>query len=382
MRMRTLARAGWCLVFALLLVGVRAQAAPVFVQTNLVSDIANFALLQDRNLRNPWGMSFSPTSPIWISDQMTNLATLYRVKNGVPVLQGLQVAIPQTAGGPQGPTGQVFNSTTAFHVGASPANFIFADLNGTISAWNNGAGTTAVIEATATTPGAIYTGLALANGALGPALYAANGPGNRIDVFDGNFQPVTNLAADAFKDPNLPTGFAPFNVQNLNGSIFVTYAPAGRPNQINAALGQGVVAMFDTAGNFQREVVRGGELAAPWGLAIAPAGFDGFGGDLLVGNFSFLHSEINIFDLATGGLLDTIPIATGANSPGGLWALAFGNGASGDRNTLFFTDGINGEANGLFASISAVPEPSTVALLVAALALLVLRTHRPRPRFA
>ena len=378
MRMPTLARAGWCSFFALLLIGVRAQAAPVFVQTNLVSDIANFALLQDRNLRNPWGMSFSPTSPIWISDQMTNLATLYRVTNGVPVLQGLQVAIPQTAGGPQGPTGQVFNSTTAFHVGASPANFIFADLNGTISAWNNTAGTTAVIEAT--TPGAVYTGLALANGALGPALYAANGPANRIDVFDGNFQLMS--LPGAFSDPNVPAGFAPFNVQNLGGSIFVTYAPAGRPNQISAALGQGVVAMFDTAGNFQREVVTGGELAAPWGLAIAPAGFDGFGGDLLVGNFSFLHSEINIFDLATGGLLDTIPIATGPNAPGGLWALAFGNGASGDRNTLFFTDGINGEANGLFASISAVPEPGTVALLVAALALLVVRTHRPRLRFA
>ena len=377
MRMPTLARAGWCLLFASLLIAMRVQAAPLFVQTNLVSDIQGFALATDPALRNPWGISFSPTSPIWISDQGANLATLYRVTNGVPVPQALQVTIPQTGGPPQGPTGQVFNSTTAFRLSnGNPATFIFADLNGTIDGWNGG--TAAAIEAT--TAGAVYTGLALATDPTrGPLLYAANGPGNRIDVFDGNFQPVT--LPGAFTDPNEPAGFAPFNVQNLGGSIFVTYAPGGRPNQINAALGQGVVAMFDTAGNFQREVVRGGELAAPWGLAIAPAGFDGFGGDLLVGNFSFLHSEINIFDLVTGGLLNTIPIATGPNTPGGLWALAFGNGVTGDRNTLFFTDGINGEANGLFASIRAIPEPGTVALLLAALALLVLRTHRPRLRF-
>jgi uncharacterized protein (TIGR03118 family) len=330
-----------------------------FVQTNLVSDIAGLAQLTDPNLRNPWGVSFSPTSPFWISNQGTNLTSLYRITNGVvaQVSPPSPVAIPASAP-PQGPTGQVNNNTTGFVVGAAPASFIFANLNGTISAWNGGAGTTAVVRAT--TPGAVYTGIAISNGSAGPRLYAANGAQNRIDVFDGSFAPV-NLPG-AFTDPNLPAGFAPFNVQNLAGRIYVTYAPAGRPAQTTATPGQGVVDVYDLNGALVQRLITGSELAAPWGLALAPASFGQFGGDLLVGNFSFLESEINAFNPLTGAFVGSIPIAEGANSPGGLWALAFGNGVTGNANTLFFTSGINSEADGLFAAIAFVPEPATLAL--------------------
>jgi uncharacterized protein (TIGR03118 family) len=345
--------------------GFAAQAD--YVQTNLVSDIPGFAQITDASLKNPWGMSFSPTSPFWISDQATSVSTLYSVNNAGTVTKApLTVTIPKTASGPQGPTGQVnnpFNSAQnqAFILGAAPANFIFANLNGTISAWNGGAGTTAQIQAT--TPGAVYTGLAIAgSSAATAALYAANTSQNRIDVFNGSFAPITSPGG--FVNPNLPAGLVPFNVQTINGNIYVTYAPAGRDAQIAATEGKGAVAVFDTNGNFIKQLIAGDHLASPWGVALAPAGFGQFGGDLLVGNFSFVESEINAFDPITGAFLGTIPIDEGANTPGGLWAIAFGNGVTGNSNTLFFADGINGEANGLFGSITAVPEPSSWALLI------------------
>ena len=246
-------------------------------------------------------------------------------------------------------------------VGSAPASFIFANLNGTISAWNNTAGTSAVVQATTT--GAVYTGLAIAgNTAATATLYAANGAQNRIDVFNSSFTPISS--SGGFVNP-FP-GLVPFNVQTIGGNVYVTYAPAGgRLAQINAPEGNGAVAVFDTNGNLLNQLLTGGHLASPWGIALAPSGFGQFGGDLLVGNFSFVASEINAFDPITGAFIGSIPINTGANGPGGLWALIFGNGGSGgDPNTLYFTDGINGETNGLFGSISAVPEPSTWAMMI------------------
>jgi uncharacterized protein (TIGR03118 family) len=332
------------------------HAAP-YVQTDLVSDISGLAAFTDPSLINPWGVAHSPTSPFWISDQATNLATLY---NASGVKQGLVVSIPTTASGPQGPTGQVFNNTPSFPVLGTRAIFIFANLNGTISAWNGGT----VAQVQASTPGAVYTGLAIAgNSAATATLYAANGAQNRIDVFNGTFAPISTPGG--FVDPNLPAGLVPFNVQNINGNIYVTYAPAGRPAQISALPGMGAVAEFDTSGNFLKQLIAGSQLASPWGITLAPLGFGPLGGDLLVGNFSFAASEINAFDPITGAFLGTIPIDTGSASPGGLWSLVFGNtGSNGDPNTLFFTDGINGERDGLFGSIQAVPEPSTWAMMI------------------
>jgi uncharacterized protein (TIGR03118 family) len=331
------------------------RAEADYVQTNLVSDIPGLATILDTSLVNPWGISHSATSPFWVSNQGTNTATLYAVTDILNVTKNaLTVAIPTTASGPQGPTGQVNNTGMSFQIGATPAPaaFIFANLNGTISAWNNSAGTTAVIQAT--TPGAVYTGLAI-NQAPEPRLYAARAGG--IDVFNGSFQPV--ILPGAFATPAAAAGLVPFNVQTIGGNVAVTYAPAGLVNQRNATPGMGAVAIFDASGNFLRMAAVGGPLAAPWGITLASLNFGQFSGDLLVGNFSFLASEINVFDPTTGMFLGTIPIDVGGHGPGGLWALNFGTGGNnGSPNTLFFTDGIDGETHGLFGAINfAVPGP-------------------------
>jgi uncharacterized protein (TIGR03118 family) len=268
------------------------------------------------------------------------------------------VAIPTTGSGPQGPTGQVANTnTSSFPVGnggdGMSARFIFANLNGTISAWNGG--TQSFIQVT--TPGAVYTGLAINQAQT--QLYAARAGG--IDVFNSSFQPVNN---GAFATPAAISArnLVPFNVQTLsNGNVAVTYAPAGVVNQRNATPGMGAVAIFDVNGNFVRMAAVGGPLAAPWGITLAPANFGPFSGDLLVGNFSFVPSvsDINVFDPLTGTFLGTIPIDVGGNTKGGLWFLGLGTGGNnGLPDTLFFTDGINGEMNGLFGAISvSVPGP-------------------------
>jgi uncharacterized protein (TIGR03118 family) len=339
--------------------GVLRAQAPNFVQTNLVSDVGGLATITDSNLVNPWGVSHNQTSPFWVSNQGTSTATIYAVTGETNITKvNLVVTIPKTAAGPQGPTGQVNNSNaSSFPVlngDGRPAIFIFANLNGSISAWDK-VGSPAVIQVT--TPGAVYTGLAI-NGAQ-TRLYAANAAQGKVDVFDSTFSPLS-LSANAFVDPSLPAGLVPFNVQDINGDVYVVYAPAGRTNQVNAQLGEGAVAVFDEDGNFIKQLVAGSRLAAPWGITMAPPSFGRFSNHLLVGNFSYLHSEINAFDPINGSFHGTIPISAGANRPGGLWAIQFGvGGNNGSPDILYFTDGINGEADGLFAAISppaAAPE--------------------------
>jgi uncharacterized protein (TIGR03118 family) len=350
--------ATWIAVGALSASAPRAQVVD-FVQVNLVSDLAGLATITDPQLVNPWGVSHSTTSPFWTSNQGTSTATLYAVTDKTTVSKvninppaGF-VAIPKTAAGPQGPTGQVNNTnTSSFPVNDGGdglfAHFIFANLNGTISAWDTGP--TAFIQVT--TPGAVYTGLAI-NGAQ-TRLYAADSAGGKVDVFDSSFAPVS-LSAGAFVNPALPAGLVPFNVRDIGGNVYVVYAPAGRPAQISAPLGAGAVAIFDEDGNFITQLIAGSRLAAPWGITLAPAGFGRFINHLLVGNFSFLHSEINAFDPTTGKHRGTIRIDVGkGHTPGGLWTIDFGvGGNNGDPNTLYFSDGINGEANGLFGAIFA-----------------------------
>lgn len=354
-----------CVVAAL---GTGIQPAKAgYIQTNLVSDIPGLAIITDPVLKNSWGISHGPTTPFWVSDQGTNLTTLYVVNSGgVSKSSTLpQVSIPITGSGPQGPTGQVSNiGGSNFVVNGTSARFIFADLNGTISAWNPTLGTSAAIQASTT--GAVYTGLAISSGK--DRLYAANTAGGTIDVFDASFAPL-NLGGSAFQNPF--SGLVPFNVQEIGGKIYVTYAVPGLANMRAATEGSGAVAVFNENGALLQTLIDGSKLASPWGLALAPASFGEFGGDLLVGNFSFAASEINAFDPLTGAFEGTIPVDPGAgNTPGGLWGLIFGNGGSGGNpNVLYFADGINGETDGLFAAIS-VPEPSSLLLLAAALGLL------------
>lgn len=367
------------------LCGAANRAAADYVQTNLVSDLPGLAALTEPELVNPWGLSHSPTSPIWTSNQNTSTANLFTITPSLTVAKTKpagtdgNIAIPTTANEPQGPTGQVNNTnTSAFLVtngDGGSAHFMFANLNGTISAWD--AGPTAFVQAT--TPGALYSGLAI-NGVQN-RLYAANGAGaGSINVFDSAFNPVS--LPGGFTDPILPPGFVPFNVQDIGGKIYVTYAPQGRDAQSSATEGMGIVDVYDENGGFLQRLITGSKLAAPWGITLAPSSFGEFGGDLLVGNFSFMASEINAFDPMTGAFDGTIPIDPGlGNSAGGLWALIFGNGAAGgDPNTLFFSDGINGETDGLFAALQpAVPEPSSLTLLGTAIVFAVVRRRRNQP---
>jgi uncharacterized protein (TIGR03118 family) len=345
------------------------RAEADFIQTNLVSDIPGLAAITEPELHNPWGVSHNATSPFWTSNQGTQTATLFAVTagNGVtkaaPAGTNGNIAIPPA--GVSGPTGQVANTnTSAFPVsvvsggnGAS-ANFIFANLNGSISAWNGGQ--TAFIQVM--TPGASYSGLAINQAQT--QLYAANNvPGGSVNVFNSSFTQVGTIATPAAISA---LNLIPFNVQTLsNGNVAVTYAPPGRAAQLatNPATGPtvGAVAIFDATGTTVLQTILGNpnnKLAAPWGITLAPASFGPFANDLLVGNFSSVVSEINAFDPLTGAFLGTIPIDVGVgNTPGGLWSIGFGTGGSnGSPNTLFFTDGINGTMDGLFAALN-VPGP-------------------------
>jgi uncharacterized protein (TIGR03118 family) len=345
--------------------GARLTEAATYIQTNLVSDISGLAAITDPNLKNPWGVSFMSGSPFWISDQGKNVSTLYAVTGSTSVtLNPLVVSIPTTTSGPQGPTGQVANSNaSAFTLtDGSHAMFIFGNLNGTISAWNPGNGTAATTEST--TPGASFTGLAINQ--ANTMLYAANGATGAIDVFNSSFTQGNLPGAFATPAAISAKGLVPFNVRDIGGSVYVTYAPAGHMAQAGATPGEGAVAVFNESGVLQKPPLIGGNLASPWGVTLAPASFGAFGGDLLVGNFSFLNSEINAFNPTTGAFEGMIPINDGPlNAPGGLWSLTFGGGGKdGSPNTLFFTDGINNENAGLFGAITSVPEPSTWVMML------------------
>ena len=341
-------------LWVLLLVGP-VYADAVFLQTNLVSDLPGVAANTDPNLANPWGISFGPASPFWVSDNKTGVSTLY---NGQGQIVPLVVTVPPPAGGvpPSAPTGQVFNGGTGFNVGLNqPARFIFATEDGTISGWNSG--TNAVLMVDHSAVFAVYKGLAIGNNGTGDFLYAANFNAGTIEVFNSSFAPTT--LAGNFTDPNIPSGYAPFNIQNLGGKLYVTYAlqDAAKHDDVPGPA-HGFVDVFDLNGNLLRRLVSGGLLNSPWGVALAPGNFGAFSNSLLVGNFG--DGKINAFDPTTGNFLGTMVDKNG--NPiinAGLWGLQFGNGgAGGDSDKLYFTAGIPGpgllEDHGLFGSLQPV----------------------------
>jgi len=338
-------------------------AAPSYVQHNLVSDLPGVASFTDPDLVNPWGISFSPTSPMWVSDNGTGLSTLY---NGGGVKQGLVVTIPPTG---SAPTGQVFNPNTANFAGA---RFIFATEDGTIAAWSGG--TNAIQKVDNSGAGSVYKGLALGTNGSGTFLFATDFHNNAINVFDSSFTQTT--LSGSFTDPSLPAGYAPFNIEAVGNRVYVTYAvqdPTGHDDV--AGPGHGILDVYDTDGNFVQRLVSHGPLNSPWGMAWAPAGFGPFSGDLLVGNFG--DGTINAFDPATGNLLGQLLDSNGNPLVNmGLWDITFGNGGNGGSKTsLYFTAGIPGpdqiEDHGLFGEITASPEPGTLTLLGSGLASLI-----------
>jgi uncharacterized protein (TIGR03118 family) len=292
-------------------------------------------------------MARSATSPWWVSDNGTGLSTLY---NGAGAIQPLVVTVPNTPGAtaPSAPTGIVFNgSSTDFLLAPNtPARFIFATEEGTISGWNSG--NSAVLKVPAS-GSASYKGLALGQNNGANLLYAANFLAGRIDVFDTNFAPV-NLGAGAFRDPQVPADYAPFNAQNVDGLIYVMFArkEAGSIEEVPGP-GRGYVAAFSPAGVLQKRLAWGAWFDAPWGIAHAPADFGGFSNLILVGQFG--SGKIAAFDPVSGEFRGLMRGTHGRTLIiEGLWALGFGNGTNVD--TLYFTAGIDDEAHGLFGTIT------------------------------
>jgi uncharacterized protein (TIGR03118 family) len=318
-----------------------------YTQTNLVSNVGSAAAKPDTNLVNGWGLSRSSTSPWWVSDNGSNRSTLY---DGAGNINSRVVTVPG------GPTGTVFNGTQDFQLAAGrPAAFLFASEDGTISGWNpNVDADNAVVMAT--TPGAIYKGLAIASVNGANYLYAADFHDGRIDVFDNAFHRLSDSAITGFRLRGRARGLSPFNIQNIGGNLFVTYAQpdADREDDMPGE-GLGLVAAFSPDGELLRVFEHVVELNAPWGLALAPGDFGSFSHHLLVGQFG--SGQIAVFDLLTGRfaglLLDSggLPIQID-----GLWGLGFGGGGSGNgpANALFFSAGPNGESNGLFGMLAPV----------------------------
>ena len=336
-----------------------AMAANVYHQANLVSDQPGVALIQDSNLVNPWGITRTGTSPFWVANNVTGTSTLYSGDvNGSPfVKSSLVVFIPDGL-----PTGTVSNASNDFVVtsgtASGPSRFLFASQTGIISGWNPNVpppspSTHAQIGGAAD---AVYTGLAIGQVDGANFLYAADLEHGRIDVYDKAFHVVS--LDGSFTDPNIPNSYSPFNIQNLGGKLYVTYAQQSHkePDE-ETDRGSGFVDVFDTSGHLLQRLILGNHLNAPWGMALAPANFGPFSNALLVGNFGDGH--IQAFDPESGKFLGRLRDEGGKPIViDGLWGIMFGNGAQGgDTNALYFASGPDGETHGLFGSLRFVEQP-------------------------
>ena len=342
-----------------------------YKQTNLVSDKAAatnpVAPNIDPNLLNPWGVAFFPGGPFWVSDNGAGVSTLY---NGLGVKNALTVKIPPPSGdtnpGAPGPSGMVWNgSPLAFPVGNSivntaPALFIWATEDGTIAAWQGAL--SPITEAVTVVPNPdfvnggtgtdpVYKGLAIGNNSRGLFLYATNFRTGKIAVWNSTFGADGTLNAK-FIDNTIPSTFAPFGIQNINGQLWVTYAKqdAAKHDPVTGA-GRGFVDVFDTDGNLLRRFAQRGVLNAPWGVVLAPAHFGLFGNAILIGNFG--DGEISAWNLRNRDFIDWIRDGQGKIIKlGTLWTLVFGGGMGASPQTLYFTTGLVNEQDGLFGTLT------------------------------
>ena len=363
--MFALRRIALLFLLALACASVSAQQPNAYAVRNLVSDGSVPADNTDPNLIDGWGVAFNPDGFVWVNSAIAGKAVLYD-GNGVP--NSLVVSVPAATGGGQGiPTGIVFSSSADFAVtngvATGPSRFIFASLTGSISGWAPNVDlTNAIVAVDRSAQGASYTGLALAGNGAGHLLYAADVKRGRIDVFDATFTPVT--LPGRFRDPELPSGFVPFAIHNLQGNLYVSFGKRNADrNFIAPGKGQGIVSVFDANGRFLRRIKDDSFLNAPWGMAIAPANFGRFSNRLLIGNFG--DGSIQAFDVASGRRIGTL------RTPQGnrvvipiLWGMAFGNGILRQpTNVLFFAAGPNFGSGGLYGRISATrPEPGALEL--------------------
>jgi uncharacterized protein (TIGR03118 family) len=335
-------------------------------QVNLVSDLSMKGVLKDPDLVNAWGLAASPGtnakpgSPLWVADNGTDKATLYAGTGPASVAKvGLVVNVRGAA-----PTGQIFNPFPhAFGVSDgqghhAPALFVFDTENGTIDGWSPGVGAVGKNPSTTTFVAhrkahAIYKGLALGTVAGRPVLYATNFHSGKVEAYNGRFHRIT-LPGGRFVDPHLPANYGPFGIAEIGGRLVVTYAKQAGPHSPDEldGPGLGIVDVFSNDGRFLHRLVSHGPLDAPWGVALAPAGFGQFSGDLLVGNFG--NGRINAFNPSTGALVGQMRrLSGGPVVIPGLWALMFGNGNAAKTNELIFSAGPGGEDHGLLGKLVA-----------------------------
>ncbi len=343
-------------VFSLFLLPGVTQAQH-YKQTNLVSNIAGRAPVQDSNLKNPWGLTRSSGSPWWVGNNNSGTSTLY---GGTGNIVPLVVTVPPPNGSPAGtpstPTGVVFNgSPTDFLVApGKSARFLFATEDGTISGWNGGQNAVLVVDNSdnGSSKGAVYKGATSGEINGNKFLYVTNFRSAKVEVYDTNFKRV-HLGEEAFNAEEIPRGFAPFNIQNIGGTLFVTYAQqdATRHDDV-AGDGLGFVEIYTPTGKHIGRLQHGAWFNAPWGVVWTTRDFGEFSNAILVGNFgSGWIAAFNGFTYKFIGFLknpdDSLVTIDG------LWSLTFGNdGGAGPANTLFFTAGINNEQDGLFGTLT------------------------------
>jgi uncharacterized protein (TIGR03118 family) len=340
-----------------LVIGVAAALpapAATITQTNLVSDGYTQSTYTDPNLKNPWGISYSPTGPFWVSDNNSGLTTVY-VSSGQP--QSLVVTIPPASGtGTGSPTGQVYNSNAKDFVVTSngksgSAAFIFATEDGTISGWSSSVNpSTAVIAVNQSAEQSVFKGMALYTSNGTTSLYVTDFWAGTVDVYNSSFTLVSQ-----FRDNTLPADWAPYNVAVLNNQIYVTYAKqdAQRHDSVSGK-GLGAVEIVSPTGTVMASTSHG-TLNAPWGLAIAPSSWGKkLGGSLLVGNFG--SGNISVFNATTLKPEGVLKNGKKTIAIDGLWGLIPGNGGSGGAaNTIYFSAGPNAETDGLFGSLTYTP---------------------------
>ncbi len=315
-----------------------------FEQVNLVSDINTLGAAHlDPALINAWGIAVAPSGPIWVASNNGGVSTIYD-KNGLTLRPPVSIPAPGSSGG-GAPTGIVFNPTADFAITngkiTQPSKFLFATEDGTLVGWGGGSSGTIVTDQSAFQ--AVYKGLAMGQDKGANFLYATNFKQAKIDVFDKNFQLV---GGKSFKDPHVPAGFAPFNIRNIDGWLYVTYAKQKAPENHDdlAGPGNGIINVFGTDGSFKKRLVTGGVLNSPWAIVAAGPSFCKADHPILVGNFG--DGRINIFG-DEGEFIAPLKDEKGPVTIDGLWALE-NNVPGANPNKLFFTAGPIKETHGLF----------------------------------
>jgi uncharacterized protein (TIGR03118 family) len=319
-------------------------------RTDIVSDQEG-AKTRDPLLINAWGLAFSPAGVAWISAAGSGTATIYSPA-GEKVVAPVKVPLPAgSSASHSSPTGQVFNDNGAYFMGD---RFILVTEEGTIVGWQPTGGANVRVTLRDTS----YKGATLSSIGGQIRLYAADFRNGKIDVFDANY---TAIRTDGnFVVPQLPAGFAPFNIQEVEGGLVVTYAKQddARADEVKG-VGNGFVALFDNDGHYITQIAERGVLNAPWGVAMAPLDNSRLSRRLLIGNFG--DGRINVYRLDTrsnGRSLQAVFEGALADVNGaplqidGLWAIRFGVGAGGfDTHQLYFTAGPGDEQHGVFGAL-------------------------------